>query len=59
MSDFGSSDRGAVAGKTYFSLVFEIREKGSIVAQISLNFATPTNSMIVGDTLSIHMSLNG
>ena len=50
MSEFGSSDTGTVAEKTHFFL-FLTWEKGSIVDQLFFNFATPTNSTIVGDTV--------
>ena len=51
MSDFGSSDRGTVAGKTPFFFVFDMDGRNDQLLTIFFNFATPTNSMIVGDTV--------
>ena len=51
MSDFGSSDRGTVAGKLAFFLVFDVGERINRRPKIVFNFATPTNSMIVGDRI--------
>ena len=50
MSDFGSSDRGTVAGKTHLFFVFDMGERINCRPNF-FNFATPTNSMIVGDTV--------
>ena len=49
MSDFGSSDRGIIAGKTPF-FVCDTGERINC-RPILLNCATPTNSMNVGDTV--------
>ena len=52
MSYFGSSsDRDTVAGKThFFFFVLDMGERINCRPKF-FNFATPTNSMIVGDTV--------